>query len=223
MAAPTRVLPAHGIPSPRQSTWAVSAIYGSPQKGTGVLNNELYRGIYIWNRSQWVKNPDTGKRTRIERPESEWKQASRPELQIVPDELWQTVKSRQNRPQLRGGTRQKGKTPRHLLSGILRCGKCGGPMTAINAHSYGCSIRINRGTCDFKHTVTMKIAESRILDTVRNDMLSPEAINLLKKEVRRLLRAQPDETQQVEKRRKALKKEIDNLTQAIPPWACLTP
>lgn len=96
-------------------------------------------------------------------------------------------------------------------------------MTAINAHSYGCSIRINRGTCDFKHTVTMKIAESRILDTVRNDMLSPEAINLLKKEVRRLLRAQPDETQQVEKRRKALKKEIDNLTQAIPPWACLTP
>lgn len=34
-------LNSHGIPSPRGSTWAVSALYGSPSKGSGVLNNEL--------------------------------------------------------------------------------------------------------------------------------------------------------------------------------------
>jgi len=53
-------LNARKVPSPRASTWVVSAIYGSPNKGSGILNNCLYQGLYIWNRSQWVKDPDTG-------------------------------------------------------------------------------------------------------------------------------------------------------------------
>lgn len=60
-----------GVPSPRGGTWAGSAIHGDMSKGTGLLNNELYIGNYIWNRSRWVRNPDTGKKTRIARPEKE--------------------------------------------------------------------------------------------------------------------------------------------------------
>jgi hypothetical protein len=55
------------VRSPRETTWCVSVLYGSPAKGSGMLNNELYVGRYIWNRSQWVKEPDTGKRQRIDR------------------------------------------------------------------------------------------------------------------------------------------------------------
>jgi hypothetical protein len=43
-----------------------------------VLNNELYVGRYVWNRSKWIKNPDTGKRERFIRPESEWQSVARP-------------------------------------------------------------------------------------------------------------------------------------------------
>lgn len=50
-------LNARGVRGPRGGTWCVSALYGSPAKGAGVLNNELYIGRYVWNRSQWIKNP----------------------------------------------------------------------------------------------------------------------------------------------------------------------
>ena len=69
-----------GIPSGRGGTWAVSALYGSPAKGSGLLCNELYIGRQIWNRSQWIKDPDTGKRKRINRPTDEWILEERPEL-----------------------------------------------------------------------------------------------------------------------------------------------
>jgi hypothetical protein len=70
-------LNARAVRGPRGGTWCVSALYGSPAKGAGVLNNELYVGRYVWNRSKWIKNPDTGKRERFIRPESEWRPGPR--------------------------------------------------------------------------------------------------------------------------------------------------
>ncbi|WP_166656100.1 recombinase family protein [Paraburkholderia sp. BL10I2N1] len=80
-------LDARGVRGPRGGTWCVSALYGSPAKGAGVLNNEHYVGRYVWNRSKWIKNPDTGKRERFIRPESEWQSVARPELCILDDDL----------------------------------------------------------------------------------------------------------------------------------------
>jgi site-specific DNA recombinase len=50
-------LNARGIPGPgrkksKASTWSVSALYGTPLAGSGLLNNELYVGRYIWNRRE---------------------------------------------------------------------------------------------------------------------------------------------------------------------------
>ncbi|HSP31764.1 MAG TPA: recombinase family protein, partial [Halomonas sp.] len=81
-------LNADGIAAPRGGKWSVSAVYGSPVKGTGMLNNSLYAGVYVWNRSQWVKDPDSGKRKRIERPSAEWRRAEVPDLRLVDRETW---------------------------------------------------------------------------------------------------------------------------------------
>src|SRR5690606_33760851 len=107
------------VPSPRGSTWAVSAIYGSPAKGSGILNNPLYAGRYIWNRSQWIKDPDTGKRQRFERPESEWRIQDRPDLRIVDDDVWSSVRSRMERPRLQGGRQGRGASVRTLFGGLM--------------------------------------------------------------------------------------------------------
>src|SRR5574343_498753 len=70
-------LNASGVTPPRSSSrkgpasWISSAIYGHAAKGTGILRNQLYLGRQIWNRSEWLKDPDTGARVRRERPESE--------------------------------------------------------------------------------------------------------------------------------------------------------
>lgn len=47
-------LNARSVPSPRRSSWSVAALYGSPAKGTGILNNSAYVGRVVWNRSQWL-------------------------------------------------------------------------------------------------------------------------------------------------------------------------
>lgn len=43
------------VTGPRGGTWSVSALYSSPAKGAGILNNRLYVGEIVWNRSQWIK------------------------------------------------------------------------------------------------------------------------------------------------------------------------
>ncbi len=42
-----------------------------PQKGIGILNNEMYIGRIFWNKSRKVKDPDSGKRTTRMRPRAE--------------------------------------------------------------------------------------------------------------------------------------------------------
>jgi site-specific DNA recombinase len=55
--------------------------------GLGLLNNEMYIGRYIWNRSAWVKDPESGKRRRRKRDQSEWVVTELPELRIVSQDL----------------------------------------------------------------------------------------------------------------------------------------
>ncbi|MDB6061778.1 MAG: Recombinase [Verrucomicrobiaceae bacterium] len=179
------------VPSPRGSTWAVGAIYGSPAKGTGLLSNELYAGRYIWNRSKWVKNPDTGRRQRIERPQSEWQIQQREDLRIVSVDQWQAVRARLSRPAREGGAKGKGARPRTLLGGLMTCGFCGGAMTAVNSRLYGCITRHDRGDSVCHGVYAPRVdTDTRILASIRDELLSPGAVAELQREVDALLRAE---------------------------------
>jgi DNA invertase Pin-like site-specific DNA recombinase len=45
--------------STRPPTWCASALHGDVHQGTGMLNNHLYIGEYVWNRCRWGKDPET--------------------------------------------------------------------------------------------------------------------------------------------------------------------
>lgn len=60
-----------GIPSPSGRGWGASTLHGNRERGTGILNNELFIGRQIWNRLNYAKNPDTGKRVSRLNPEAE--------------------------------------------------------------------------------------------------------------------------------------------------------
>ncbi len=205
-------LNAAGEPSPRGSSWAVSALYGSPAKGTGILNNELYAGRYIWNRSRWIKDPRTGKRRRVERPRQEWKVIEREDLRIVPADIWQAVRRRMGMPRIQGGTNGRGAKPTTLLGGLLRCGICGGAVVAVNKYEYGCAAHKDRGPSVCPGIRTKRdTTDRRILSTIHDELLSPAAIAELRAELRRLV-AEPDDTAaQLER----LNREISNLAVAI--------
>ena len=53
---------AESVSGPNGASWGPSAIYGNLRRGTGLINNELYIGKLVWNRQQFIKNPDTGRR-----------------------------------------------------------------------------------------------------------------------------------------------------------------
>lgn len=70
-------LNADGVTPPRAARgrrvrgWTWSTIAGSPKKASGILNNPIYAGRVAWNRSQKVRDPDTGKRLMRMRPREE--------------------------------------------------------------------------------------------------------------------------------------------------------
>lgn len=171
-----------GIPSPGaqwkarsnpRGKWLVSAV-------RAVLMNERYAGRIIWNRSRWVKDPDSGRRVRRERPESEW--VIRPCEPMIDAETWAAVQSRFR------SFDEHSRAAKFLLSGILECGECGSKMVVSGGshRRYRCGTNHAGGSaaCAFDRTVPLVNAEGEILGKVQRDMLSEEAIAMGVREMR---------------------------------------
>ncbi|WP_170433108.1 recombinase family protein [Ruegeria arenilitoris] len=169
-----------GIPGPR-GTWGASTIYGNHQRGTGILNNELYVGRLVWNRQRFLKDPNSGRRQARPNPPEEWVIEDVPDLRIVTDDLWHAVKKRQEQTRntaISDGIRKLGRTKRarHLFSGMLTCGCCGGGVIQVGKHYYGCSTQRNKGTCDNRLTIKRSELEDRVLSGLKEQLLHPDLI-----------------------------------------------
>ncbi|MFK4873754.1 recombinase family protein [Novosphingobium sp. ZW T3_23] len=167
-----------GIPGPSGGAWGFSTISGNPKRGTGILNNELYIGKLIWNRQRFIKDPDTGKRQARPNPESEWITQPVPELRIISDELWELAKGRQASLALevvdgvvdRSRPRNRAK---YMLSGLMRCGCCGGAYTLVSSIHLGCASSRNKGTCHNRATIRRDKLDSRVLHALRHHLMDP--------------------------------------------------
>ncbi len=49
------------IPAPRGSAWAANTLNGTRNKGTGMLRVPIYRGLIVWNKVHYVRDPSTGR------------------------------------------------------------------------------------------------------------------------------------------------------------------
>jgi DNA invertase Pin-like site-specific DNA recombinase len=170
-----------GVKTRKGGTWSVSALYGSPNKGSGVLNNEIYIGRYIWNRSRWVKHPKTHKWVRLVRPENEWVIEQRPELRIVSDEQWAAARERMDAGRLGIGVKGSGSRARSLFGGLMVCGECGGAVVAVSGSTYGCAARKDRGTTVCTGVrVGRDATDRRLLAVLREDLLSPASVSRMR-------------------------------------------
>lgn len=210
-----RALNLRGVPGPRGHPWAITALYGSPEKLAGVLNNPLYIGRQIWNRSQWVKDPDTGKRLRTARPESEWQVREEPRLAIVSRVLWDAARARITKGKGRG-YRRAGGWPTTLFGGLLRCGRCGGRMTKVDGSHYGCSDAKVRGPTVCAGTrVRVDVADQRLLGAIRDGLCTPATIAEVRAQAAAQLEAMRQGRRSAQERLDALEGEITRLTDAI--------
>lgn len=217
-------LNAEGVPSGRDSTWVGTAIYGDTRRGIGILANPIYVGRQIWNRSRWVKHPDTGRRQRVERPESEWIITEHPDLRIIDADLWRATRDRieimHRRTAVQRGRNRRsggGRYPRHMLSGILRCGECGGPFVIVDAYRYGCAAHKDRGhaVCSNATAIPYKTAEAALLRTVKEDCLGEEAFRVFERAARDELKTGAPDTAAIKARIAGAERERDNIMAAI--------
>ena len=183
-----------GITGPSGKGWGASTINGNAKRGTGILNNELYIGRLVWNRLRYVKDPESGKRRSRLNPPDQWIIKDVPELRIVAQDLWDRVKDRQSavKRNTRPDRQQHAKVwerrrPRFLLSGLIKCGACGGGYTMVSRALFGCANARNKGTCDNRLNIRRDALEATILDGLKRHLMDPELFKLFCEEFTKAL------------------------------------
>ncbi len=173
-------LNAEGIPGPKAKTWGPSTIHGNKDRGTGILNNELYIGRLVWNRLRYIKDPVTGKRVSRLNPKDEWIVHDVPHLRIIEAELWNDVKASQEETALGKQDKREGfwekRRPRFLLSGLIKCGSCGGGFVKISQQHFGCANARNKGTCTNAKTARKDVLEATVLNGLQHHLMDDELL-----------------------------------------------
>ncbi len=124
-------LNAEAVPGPDCRQWRDTTIRGQVDRGTGLLNNQIYIGKLVWNRTSYVKNPRTGRRVARINPPEMHESVEIPDLRIVSDDLWNRVKIRQEAMRIAIGRDDDGNAlnrvhrRKFMFRGLLVCGECG--------------------------------------------------------------------------------------------------
>lgn len=163
-----------GVKGPFGARWNPSTIHGNAPRGTGILNNELYVGRLVWNRLRYIKNPDTGRRVSRMNPRSEWITKEVPELRIVPGELWDGAKRRQDttRRVLASATSiVRARRPQYLFSGLTKCGVCGSGFVLKSRNRLSCFGATDKGVCTNHLTIRRDEIEARVLHALQEKLL----------------------------------------------------
>ena len=206
--------------------WGQSTINGNKKRGTGILNNELYIGRIIWNRQRFIKDPDTGKRVTRLNDKSEWIIKEVPALRIISQELWAAAKLRQQNLEKKGtGIRAKTR-PKYLLSGLLKCGCCGGSFTKVNTQRYACANAYDKGksVCSNRKTIKREKLEETVLNALQKHLMRDELLTVFCEEYTKqinslhaaqnaVLKRQKREVEKLQKEKDAL---VKSLREGIP-------
>ena len=184
-----KLLNERGVPSPG-SSWKRETRRCNGWMASGIrviVNNVRYTGLIRWNVSEWIKNPDTGKRLRRERPREEWLEHHDESLRVVPDELFEKAQRRSQSIANPDARLKRGGKVKYLLSGLLKCNECGANYILTSKASYQCSGSVG-GACGNKVRVRRDLVEEKILDPVRKELLAPERVDAMAKEIDKYVR-----------------------------------
>ena len=175
-----------GVLAPRGKHWSASTLHGNRERGTGLLNNELYVGVRVWNRLHYAKDPDTGKRVSRPNPEDILLEVAVPDLRIIDEDLWQRVRARQGslKSKETGIPIDRHRRPAMLLSGLMRCGCCGSGFSKISRDGYGCSAARNKGraVCTNMRVIKQADIEGRVLHALEHHLMDPAAVEIFCKD-----------------------------------------
>jgi hypothetical protein len=160
----------------------MNALDGDWHKASGILNNPTYAGQLAYGRTTWTRsNRDSNKRTPITLPRDKWILHNRPDLRIVPDELWQAVLAiqteavaatgRGKRRAVASGDRRAG----YWLSSIIVCSECGSNYAAYGRDRYICGAHIT-GRCANALTFKRDETHGQLFEVLKKELMTPERV-----------------------------------------------
>ena len=175
-------LNADGIPGPRGTRWRATTLRPDRTRGNGLLQNQLYIGRIVHNRTSKVVEPMT-RRVRIRpNPQDQWVIEDVPHLRIVDQKLWDKVQTGLRRRE--GGAPVRHRRARHMLSGLGVCGVCGGSWNVRTATYWGCGSRSEGSGCTNNRSISTESYERRVLAGLRERMLDPDLVEVFVAEYR---------------------------------------
>lgn len=166
------------IPSPLKLEKGKGKRIWSTLAMAGILKNEKYHGVHVWNKTKSVRNARTHRKEHRPRPESEWERVEVSQWRIISDALWNAAvevnaKRRQAWIQLGGLNRTK-ESREYVFSGSMTCGVCGGSFNVIAGKGrvarYGCAGHRYRGTCPNNLTIRRNVLEDRLLQVLAQNL-----------------------------------------------------
>ncbi len=212
------------VPPPRGNQWNASTINGNGKRDCGILRNAKYVGRLVWNKNRMVLDDRTGKRISRVNSQDDRIIADGTIPAVVPVEVFEKaqgiIASKARKQAVNGFTR----APKRLLSGKLRCGSCGGGMSAGGQDRSGrvrirCTNHAESGTCPTPKTHYLDAIEQEVLALLRNTLQVPERVQKFveeyQKERRRLMGASLNEHTKVERRLAELHRTIDRATEMM--------
>jgi site-specific DNA recombinase len=172
------LLNAEHIAAPRGSYWSSGTLYGNRKRGYGILVNAVYAGEIVWNKVRMMKDPSTGKRVSRANPEEQWQRVPAPHLSIVDRELFEAVQKRLT--ELDALPPVYRRAPKHLLSGLIKCGCCGAGMS-VKDRSAGrvrimCTAAKEGGACTNSKAVYLDVVEAAVLSGLKGLLADPRAV-----------------------------------------------
>jgi site-specific DNA recombinase len=206
-----------GIRPPRGANWTSSTINGNKKRHHGIILNELYAGIVVWNRVRMTKDPDTGRRISRVNPPEEWKRAEAPGLAIIDKELFDAAQRRKADRSHDAPERQR--KAKFLLSGLLKCSCCGGGLS-MKDRDHGrvrihCSTMREAGTCSNRKIFYMDQIETAVLGGLQQHLKAPhllkEFARTYQEERERLAGEKLRRRSQIESQLGQLQRSIDRL------------
>ncbi len=159
-----------------------------PARIKNILGNTIYRGVFLWNASSTVKyRAEKSGRT------LEIKAFDRPQLRLVPDDLWERCNAKTiSRSGYGGG--------KHALAGLVQCGYCNSVL-AVSSKSrcrslYCASCSSAKAMKDDSQGITSSVAVDGmyvLLQEALKGFLTPEVIASFRDRLRAKLDGNLDE------------------------------
>lgn len=193
-----------------------------------ILRNEKYTGVYVWNRLA-PADPDGHVSRRRLKPRSEWVYIENGMPRIIePEDFRRAQIAMEKRRHKSGQARAK---VFYLLSGLVYCGGCGGPMggevrrykshgdTPVEYRYYACTTKKRlHAAGDHVRAVPADKLESAVVEYLQRIVLNPATMEALCAAVLASMQQDGSPAEKAAEHRKqaaALQRKIDRLYTAI--------